>query len=137
MLLPRPFHGHFLRQRKLSILQGRTEKKKMHLQYKHYNLIKKAKTKDNYRVVYELGPETCNGSLVRIFGQNGIPLPHLTNVFENNKGLHDMLSVVYELRNLPVNGLYLRSEKDSCCLNLLQCICTPLLSVSELTLFCE
>jgi len=57
----------------------------------------------NYLVINEFGPETSQGSLVRIRRQDGIVLPCLINVFNNHKRLCYGLPIVNKHWNLLVN----------------------------------
>nr|GMD43410.1 predicted protein [Ipomoea batatas] len=56
-----------------------------------------------YLIVYEPSPETSQGSLVRIFGQNGSARKSVVDILENDKRLSDWVSVVQEDRDFLVD----------------------------------
>nr|GMD43411.1 hypothetical protein Iba_chr10cCG5040 [Ipomoea batatas] len=66
-----------------------------------------------YLIVYELSPETSQGSLVRIFGQNGSSRKGLIDILENDKRLSYWVSVVQEHRNFLVDRIAFENPETS------------------------
>ena len=63
-----------------------------------------------YLVINELRPETSQGSMVRIRGQDGITFPGLIHIFNNHKGLSDGLLIVKKHRDLLVNWVVFQQK---------------------------